>query len=400
MKLYAHQKELVDKAPSKHLLAWGCGSGKTVACLELAGKSNTLIVCPKSIKEQWIDEVTTHAKFLVGNVLTKEEFKRDHLKLTNYECLIIDEAHFFFGMTGFRKKSALLKSLLTYIKKHKPTKIYLATATPYMSTPYNLYAACDILGEAPDFKQFKEHFFSMINMGRRYPVPVVKKGIEKDIAWLVQKIGSTVALEDCFDVPEQTFLTEYFSLTAEQNKAIKALDDEGIARWTKTHQICGGTLKSDGYTPNQSFKCEKMDRIIQLAQEHKKLIIICRYNYEIENIERAISKNKRNVFTINGKTVDRCSVIKRSEESEQSIVIINSACSEGYELPSFPVMVFYSYDFSLKNYIQIIGRILRANKLKKNVYISLVVKNSIDSDVYKCIQAKKDFDVAIYENKT
>jgi len=393
MKLYEHQQKLVDESPSKHLLAWGCGSGKTFASIKLAGKSSTLIVCPKSIKEQWLDEVDKHREMDIVNVLTKEEFRRDHLKLSRYQCCILDEFHFFLGMAGFRKKSAMLKALLVYIKKHEPDKIYGLTATPYMSTPYNLYAACEILGQTPNFKIFKDHFFSMVNMGRRFPVPVVKKGIEKDIARLVQRIGSTVSLEDCFDVPEQTFLTEYFDLTPEQKRVIKALDDEGIARWTKTHQICGGTLKSDGYSENQSFKSEKMDRILELVQEHKKLIIVCRYNYEIEVIKKQL---KGNIFVINGGVNDRHSVVKNAEEMEAATVLIQAQCSEGYELPSFPIMVFYSYDFSLKNYIQIIGRIQRANNLKKNVYISLVVKGGIDEDVYKCIQAKKSFDVEIY----
>ena len=61
------------------------------------------------------------------------------------------------------------------------------------------------------------------------------------------------------------------------------------------------------------------------------------------------------------------------------------------------VMVFYSYDFSLKNYIQIKGRIQRINNIKKNVYFSLVVKGTIDEDVFKCIQRKEDFDIEIYE---
>jgi len=398
MKLYAHQQKLVDEAPDKHLLAWGCGSGKTIATLKLASKSSTLVICPKSIKEQWCDEVKKHSKSVYCFILTKEGFKKEAPTLPKYDCIIVDEAHFFFGMTGFRKKSAMLKSLLAYIKKHNPEKIYLATATPYMSTPYNIYAAAQILGRQWDFRQYKEYFFNMVNMGRRFPVPVVKKGIEGDIAKLVQKLGSTVSLEDCFDVPEQTFLTEYFDLTREQKRAINALDDEGIARWTKTHQICGGTLKGDGYVESQSFKSEKMDRVLQLAEEHKKLIIVCRYNYELQEIKKRLGRLKISCSIINGETQDRHAVVRESERRRRHVNLIQASCSEGYELPSFPVMVYYSYDFSLKNYIQMNGRILRANKLKKNVYISLVVKGGIDEDVYKCIQSKKDFDLAIYDN--
>ena len=59
-------------------------------------------------------------------------------------------------------------------------------------------------------------------------------------------------------------------------------------------------------------------------------------------------------------------------------------------------MVFYSLDFSHKNHIQLQGRILRINNLKKNTYIYLVVEG-IDTDVYKTIMKKKDFQASLYE---
>ncbi len=54
MNLYKHQKRIVEKAPEKHILAWEMGTGKTIAALELAKLTqNLLVICPKSLKEQW-----------------------------------------------------------------------------------------------------------------------------------------------------------------------------------------------------------------------------------------------------------------------------------------------------------------------------------------------------------
>jgi len=134
---------------------------------------------------------------------------------------------------------------------------------------------------------------------------------------------------------------------------------------------------------------------LELAKEHDKLIIVCRYNNEIDNI---ISKIKgKEVLIIRGDVKDRHSVCQMAENLDKCIVLIQASCSEGYELPSFPVMVFYSYDFSLKNYVQIVGRIQRAGHIKKNVYLSLYVKGTIDEDIYKTIMSKKDFDIELYE---
>ena len=402
MELYKHQKELVDKAPDKHLLAWEVGTGKTYGALSLL-KHKALVVVPKSLKEQWEKE-----DFDI-DVITKETFRRDHKKVDIYEALILDEAHYFSGMQGFRKKSAMLKSALWYINKHQPEQIYLLTGTPYLSTPYNIYALAEILGHTWEFKKFKETFFSMVNMGRRFPVPILKKDVdwigtkiktEDAVARLVSNIGNTVRMDECVDVPEQIYQIEHFDLTVEQKKAIEALTDiVPIVRWTKTHQICGGTLKSDGYVPDAEFKSEKMKRIVELAQEHKKLIIICRYNYEIRCIEQKILdkyKNKQTII-INGATKDKHILIKEAEDSKEVIIIINAACSEGYELPSFPIMVFYSHSFSLKDYIQIKGRIQRIDKIKRNVYLSLIVKGTIDEDVKISLDKKTNFDLEIYD---
>jgi len=391
MKLYKHQQTLLDKNPDKCLIAWEVGTGKTLMALSLAKKAvYPMVICPKSLKEQWREQCDYPVR-------TKEEFRSGKDSVSS-DCLIIDEAHFFFGMQGVKKRSGMLKALLGYIKKHDPKYIYLLTGTPYMSTPWNIFAAGKILGRKWDSKAFKERFFYLVNMGMRWPVPVVKQGIENDIASIVSNIGDVVKMEDAFDVPEQVYQGEYFALTRAQKTAMDELDDEGIARWTKCHQICGGTLKGDGYTDSLAFQSEKMDRVLELAKEHKKLIIVCRYNYEIESIYKKL-KGKYTVSRITGNTNDRSGVVKKCDAAKQGIILVNAACSEGYELPSFPVMVFYSYDFSLKNYIQMKGRILRANKLKKNVYLSLVVKGTIDEDVYKCIQAKRDFDMAIYDKK-
>jgi SNF2 family DNA or RNA helicase len=60
-------------------------------------------------------------------------------------------------------------------------------------------------------------------------------------------------------------------------------------------------------------------------------------------------------------------------------------------------MVFYSLDFSLKNYIQMCGRIHRIGQTKKCVYVNFIVSGTIDGDVYKSIKNKEDFQIQIYK---
>jgi len=406
MKLYSHQQDLLDINPARHLLAWQCGSGKSLAAIELVkkNKQKALVVCPKSIKHNWIDQVSSG-----WQVVTKEELRRDWDNLPGYNAIIVDECHYFSG-----PKSQMFKSAMKYFKKHKPQYIYLLTATPYMSTPWNLHTLARLLGHAWHYTKFRDTYFSQVRMGPRL-VPVIKQKIpilardgltikghttvQEEMARLTKLIGNTVRMDECVDVPLQTYLKEDFELTSEQNKAVKEIEEDVLAnfivKWTKKHQICGGALKGDGYVEDQFFKSEKLNRLLDLVGEHPLLTVVCRYNNEVKMLAQSIQKKypKKEIYEMTGAKKEAA----LAASSDDCVLIANAAVSEGWEFPKCPVMIFYSYDFSLKNYVQMRGRIQRINNIKKNVYLSLIVPGTIDEDVYKCIQKKKDFDLAIYE---
>jgi len=393
--LYRHQQELVDLAPKKYLLHHECGTGKSLTAIKLCDKlcKTVLVICPKSIKDQWIENIKELSDNPEGyKVLTKEEFKKQHKDLETMQGIIWDEIHY-----AANYKSQIHKATMAYIKRVKPECIYGLTATVYLSSAWNIYSVAHILGHDWNWMKFKREFFFDIKMGSK-TIPKQREGIEPKIAILVNELGNTVRMDECVDIPEQVFETETFDLTPSQKKAIKEVKEtevNHIVRWTKTHQICGGSLKGDGYTKDQFFKNEKIARLKDLASAHKKLVVVCRYNNEIDYIVDELGMDYE-ILKIRGSTKDRHRVVEAANDFDECIVLVNAACSEGYELPTFPLMIFYSYDFSLKNYLQMIGRIQRINKIKKNVYLSLIVKGTIDEDVFNCIKRKKDFDVAIY----
>jgi superfamily II DNA or RNA helicase len=253
------------------------------------------------------------------------------------------------------------------------------------------------LGYPINYWGFKTKFFYEIRMGHRM-IPKIKKGAEVELAQIIKRIGSTVRLEDCADVPEQQYITEYFNLNTLQKRAIKGLQEPvQITRWTKIHQIMGGTLKGDEYNEDQFFGSDKLERLKELITENPKSIVVCRYKNEIEYLKNELRESIP-IHIITGDVKNRDEIIQDCRRRDRYCLLVIAQCSEGWELPECPLMIFYSYDFSLKNYVQMCGRILRINALKKNVYLSLVVRDSIDEDVYKCLQNKMDFQIEIYKN--
>ncbi len=401
MNLYPHQKELIDAAPDRHLLAWGTGTGKTLTALKIAEKKGTLLIlCPKSLKDNWKREIGLWTGLMPGQylILSKEEFKKwiKNQQHSKFDTVIVDEAHYFFGI-----KSQLFKALKAYLKAYKIDNRLLLTATPYMSTPWNVWCAAALIGWDINYRVFDQAYFYKVRMGRRM-VPVMRAEAKAGVVDIIKKIGTTKALDECIAVPAQIFEREDFSVTTDQKKALSALaDPQHIVRWTKAHQILGGSLKGDGFTEDAYFPSEKAVRLLELIGENPLIAVVCRYNNEIASLKAAVEKTypKKQVFVINGAEKDKQAIVDKINKLDDAVVFINAACSEGYGLPNIPIMIFYSYDFSLKNYIQMLGRIQRINNIKRNVYISLVVKGTIDEDVYtKVVVEKQDFQVAIYKN--
>lgn len=399
--LYAHQQKFVDSNHKRHLLAWGCGSGKSkaslVACQKAGG--STIVICPKQLVDNWPTEIKAvsdeNGNYDVA-IVSKENFKKFMKTLPRYDNVIVDEAHFFSG-----HKSQMFKALLAYIKKYNPAIVYLLTATPYLSTPFNIMCYGQLLGKKFGWGwwDFKTRFFDDIRMGNR-TVPVIKKGIEGEIATLVSSLGTAYNIDDLFDVPEQIYECEYFDLMGEQKKEIaEIIDFLPIVRFTKIHQIESGTLKMD-FEADKEIPCEKTNRVIELCKEHKKIAVVARYNAQLIMYLKLLRKEypNRSIFLINGANDHRQEDVDIINSCDDCIVLINAACSEGYNLWSVPIMVFASMNFSFKDTEQLKGRILRANKLKKNVYIFLLTKGkqSVDAGVYQSYLNKKDFDVKIF----
>lgn len=429
MKLYTHQQKIIDEDPKKTGLFLGTGSGKTRIALYLA-EGKTLVVAPKTqVEDQnWIREskhfvrvtestVTNEGNLILGYrmpglaVISKETFRRDHESLPAFDTLIFDEAHTSAGVTpnvrykkrvAYPKASQLFEAAKAYIERTKPKRLYLCTATPIRS-PMTVWGLATLLGCNWDFYAFRDRFYIRLPMpGREVWTARSDSKSKDDLGKLVRKIGYTGRLEDYFDVPEQTYKTIHLNLTAEQKKRIKetALEwPDPLVRFGKILQIENGLLTGDEFNRGEFFENEKLNTIFDLALEFPKLVVFARFTNQINKIQWELDQKGYNVMVLTGDTKNRGDLIRKANESEACIFLCQSQISAGWELPTFPVMVFASLTYSVVDRIQAEGRILRANALKKNLYITLVARGGADEAVYKSIENKKDFDERIYLQK-
>jgi len=412
--LYNHQKEIISDNKLQHGIFQGTGSGKTRTALELA-EEEILIMMPK---QQFLDKTweANAEKFEIKKdfqTISKETFRRDWDTLPGCKTFIIDECHNNLGVlpeyrqrnkVQIPKTSQIFEATLLYIKKWKPKRIYLCSATP-VSKPMNMWAIAKLFGVDWNFEKFRETFYFARAIGRRQIwLPKKDQETKQRLALLVQRFGYTGALNDFVDVPEQTHKEVEIELTDAQKEAIKALKEteaDPLVRRARQRTIENGVLYGQDIEEvgvgeermvkkTTIFPSRKIDYILERAIEFPKLLIFANYTAQINEITRVLREEGYTVSTLTGATKDRTFIKKVDESDEPHIIVAQSGVSAGYELPSFPCVIYASKSWQYVHYEQSLGRVLRINKLKKNLYIHLVVKGC-DGDCHEAIMSGVDF---------
>jgi SNF2 family DNA or RNA helicase len=413
--LYEHQKKIINADPKKCGLFLGTGASKTRTALELS-EGDTLVICPKQQRDDktWERENEKWNTNVSLVVISKEDLRKNWESLLHFDTVIIDECHNNLGVqpdTRQRKSvevpktSQIYEATEKFINKYPPKRFYLLSATP-APKPMSVWAIGKLFGQKWDFFEFRAKYYNRINIGgqRRVWIPKKDEETQKQLASLIQKLGYTGGLNDFFDVPEQTHKIVEIELTGPQKQAVKDMNNseaDPLVRRARLRTIENGILYGkkieDGggkidIMSNETtiFPSKKIDYILERAQEFPKLLIFANYTAQIEEIARVLREAEYEVSTLTGQTKDRTFIRKVNESDKPHIIVAQCAVSEGYELPTFPCVIYASKSFRHLHYNQSLGRVLRSNHLKKNLYIHLVVKGC-DKDCHETVMRGEDF---------
>jgi len=413
--LYDHQTKIINENKLKCGLFLGTGASKTRTALELA-EGNTLVICPKQQREDktWERENEKWETGVDLKVISKEDIRKMWDDLPHFQTVIIDECHNNLGVmpafvqrkrVEYPKTSQIFEATRNFLTKHDPKRLYLLSATP-VPKPLAMWGIGILMGQKWDFAAFRSVYYVEIRIGayRRIWIPKKDEATKQRLANLVQKFGYTGCLNDFFDVPAQTHKTVQIELSGEQKKAITEItfsEADPLVRRAKLRTIENGVLygkkieelegKIDQMTNYTTiFKSKKIDYILERAQEFPKMLVFANYTAQIEEIAKALRKEGYNVSVLNGKTKDRTFIKRVDDSPEPHIIVAQCQISSGYELPTFTCVIYASKSFRFVDYEQSIGRVLRAGKLKKNLYIHLVVEGC-DKDCHETILSGQDF---------
>lgn len=422
-----HQDEYRKIAKHYYGLWDGTGTGKTRTALhtlrEYADANDLLVIAPKKSvqKKQWETEaVKIGIKKPI--VMSKETFRRDAHILKRYGAVIVDEAHYVFGVEAqthrvnkryVPKTSKLYHNLYTYITRVRPDRLILATATPN-KTAMSIWAASQLLGKEVDYFEFRKRFYIPVDMGfwNNVYLPIRSEQAQEDLAHITRSLGRVLRINDIKDVPEQTFITKTFDLTKAQKDMLKTFSTRFTGDATlraKTHQVENGVLYEDVYDPRSQsvsktatrIDNEKVDYIVERSFEFDKMLVFATYTEQVDMIAEALRKHDKTVYVVDSRLKDIKEVEKQVESAKSAYIVAQSSMSSEWEFKSCPVVIFASLTNRSIDYIQGQGRIQRYDNVKKNIYIHLITEypKSVDARWFKTIMSGRDFNEALYEKK-
>lgn len=270
----------------------------------------------------------------------------------------------------------------------------------------------DETGTPLTFQEFKDQF-SVITRRHGYPKWLRNKN-EDTLHTLMHKDAYSVLREDCFDMPKLTSqvipvhldesLEAYDQMAEDMVARIKTgeITEASIAlvQGLRLRQLSGGVARTVATKEHPKGRLvvigrEKLDvlesRLEDLMEAGEHVIIGASFRPDIRRIEKMCNKHKWKNFVVMG-GVDRRERQKMRlefEKHEEGAIFIGNpaAASEGIDLRSAAIMIWYSLPTSWVHYQQFMDR----NALHPGPrFVEYLIATGADQLVYETLQEDGD----------
>lgn len=424
MELFEHQKEALTATKDFNRCAYylDMGLGKTYIGSEKMFSFNTsvnLIICQKSKVEDWMNhfrENYSYKEYLLCNLtldksmvdafidLSKTEkiigvinydlvFRRKELLKLNDFTLMLDESSLIQNDKAKRSK---------FILKLNASNVILLSGTPSSGKYENLWTQIHLLGWDISKSLYNKQYINWekIDVGG-VPIMVVdKKNPYKNIERLKEKLRQHGAVfkktEECFDLPEQNFIT----INVKPPDEYKKFKDTGIVTIDGDELVGNTSLTKILYSRQicSQYNQNKLDAFEDLLEStNDRLIVFYNFVEEKMKLKKILEYHNRPISEVNGQVKD----LKNYEELDNSVTLIQyQSGSMGLNLQKSNKIIYFSLTLSSDLYEQSKKRIHRIGQEKPCFYYLLLCKNTIeDKGLLPVLNMRKDFDDELFREE-
>lgn len=419
MELFKHQQEALEQTKDLNRVAYylDMGLGKTFVGAEKAMSLNKdiLIVCQKSKIADWkehffkyyidkmkCDESGAWCYDLTSNtgmdmflhsiykirigVINYELAWRRQTELLNLEnfTLMLDESSLIQNQGAKQSK---------FILKLNPDNVILLSGTPTAGKYENLWSQIHLLGWKISEDVYNRQYvnWTKIDMGGFIHKIVDKENPYKNVDRLKSKLREHGAVfmktEECFDLPEQTFIKQFVPASKEYWKFMKdciiTIDDKelvGDTTLTKrlyARQLCG---------QYSEYKLQAFRELVESTQD--RLIVFYNFTAEYLAMVQIAEELGRPQSIVNGQQKQ----LLNYEQYDNSITFIQyQAGAMGLNLQKANKIIYFTLTDKSELYEQSKKRIHRIGQEQPCFYYILMCKGSVEEAVLQTLEMRKDF---------
>ena len=431
MELFKHQKDALEQTKDLNRVAYylDMGLGKTFVgaekMKELGNKVN-LIVCQKSKIQDWIGHFWNEYSIAAYDLTNKKDFS-DFMFYSNRS-----EGGFMVGVINYelawRRKQLLQLQDFTlmldessliqnqgakqskFILKLNPDNVILLSGTPTAGKYENLWSQIHLLGWNISEDVYNRQYvnWTKIDMGGFTHKIVDKENPYKNVDRLKSKLREHGAVfmktEECFDLPEQTFIKQTVPTSKEYWKFMKdciiTIDTLNLKEFhddsdfygtdvTPRIELVGDTTLTKILYARQlcgqysEFKLQAFKELVQSTQD--RLIVFYNFNAELELLKRIAASLDRPISEVNGQTKD----LTAYEQEDNSITFIQyQAGAMGLNLQKANKIIYFTLTDKSELFEQSKKRIHRIGQEQPCFYYILMCKGSVEEVILQTLEMR------------
>ena len=419
MELFKHQQEALEQTKDLNRVAYylDMGRGKTFVGAEKAMSLNKdiLIVCQKSKIADWkehffkyyidkmkCDESGAWCYDLTSNTgmdMFLHSRYRIRIGVINYELAWRRETELLnlHDFTLMLDESSLIQNQganqSKFILKLNPDNVILLSGTPTAGKYENLWSQIHLLGWKISEDVYNRQYvnWTKIDMGGFTHKIVDKENPYKNVDRLKSKLREHGAVfmktEECFDLPEQTFIKQFVPASKEYWKFMKdciiTIDDKelvGDTTLTKrlyARQLCG---------QYSEYKLQAFRELVESTQD--RLIVFYNFTAEYLAMVQIAEELGRPQSIVNGQQKQ----LLNYEQYDNSITFIQyQAGAMGLNLQKANKIIYFTLTDKSELFEQSKKRIHRIGQEQPCFYYILMCKGSVEEVILQTLEMRKDF---------
>lgn len=433
---YPHQVEAIEYITNRVNIPLfdeqGLGKTKIVIealCnnMEQGTVDGALIICKKSLIENWKDEIETHShlKYIVlrGSVNEKglKFMGYSHFYIINYEsvigeverlkmflkirkmAIVLDESH------KIKSPDAKITEAILKLKDLAKKRIIIS-GTPIANKPLDLWTQFYFLDNGTllgsDYNEFKKTYsIDLKDDDLREQKEKFNKLREIILSNSIRRLK-----KDVLELPEKIYIDKYVQIDGQQKRIYDILKEELYIEITNINgekiidkseeilkkllrlaQIASNPFLIDNVYNEIPAKFPVLDTLIENIIEQKEKVIV--WSCFVDNIRILYKRYKRfgSLMLYGDIPIEkRNEIVKQFKTDKEFMVLIANpaAAREGLTLTSANNAIYLDRNFNLVDYLQSQDRIHRISQTKDCKIYKLIAKNTIDEYIDEIIYKK------------